>query len=54
MTAWRDALRTKKKDKAAASIAHPDEDARLFEEGWEAALAREAESRTGRVAAPDG
>ncbi|KIJ69714.1 hypothetical protein HYDPIDRAFT_120671 [Hydnomerulius pinastri MD-312] len=45
--AWRDELKAKNKPKVAASVAHPAEHAQLFEEGWEDALSREAETRSG-------
>ncbi|KDQ63948.1 hypothetical protein JAAARDRAFT_27621 [Jaapia argillacea MUCL 33604] len=38
---WRTDLRSKKREKIAASLAHPAENGELFEEGWEDALARE-------------
>ncbi|KAH7923637.1 Coatomer, beta' subunit [Leucogyrophana mollusca] len=44
--AWRGELRSKNKPKIAAAIAHPGENTDLFEEGWEEALSREAESRS--------
>jgi hypothetical protein len=39
--AWRTNLTSKNRSKIAASIAHPLENAELFEEGWEDALRRE-------------
>jgi len=44
---WRTELRSKNKPKVAASIAHPVENAELFEEGWQEALGREEEVRAG-------
>ena len=38
-------LRGKNKPKVAVSIAHPIENADLFEEGWKEALGREEEIR---------
>ena len=43
--AWRTGLSAKNRTKTAASITHPGENGALFEEGWEDALRREAESR---------
>lgn len=40
--AWRGALTSKGRPKIAAAIATPADNAELFEEGWEEALAREA------------
>lgn len=40
---WKAELRSKNKPKVAASIAHPNENAGLFEERWEEALGREQE-----------
>jgi coatomer subunit beta' len=37
--AWKGDLISKKRPKIAASIAHPDVNPELFEEGWEQALA---------------
>jgi coatomer subunit beta' len=42
--AWRTDLRSKNRPKIATSIAHPAENADLFEEGWADALGREATS----------
>ena len=42
---WRAELWGKNKPKVAASIAHPIENADLFEEGWKEALGREEEIR---------
>jgi coatomer subunit beta' len=39
--AWRGELQTKNRPKIAAGIAHPADNAELFEEGWEEALGRE-------------
>lgn len=39
--AWRGDLKAKNRPKIAAAIASPDEQADLFEEGWEEALRRE-------------
>lgn len=46
---WRAELRSKKKPKIAASVAHPIENGDLFEEGWEEALGREEEIRAAHV-----
>ena len=40
---WQAELRSKNKPKIAASIAHPNENTDLFDEGWEEALTREEE-----------
>jgi coatomer subunit beta' len=45
---WRAELRNKNRPKIAASVAHPGENAELFEEGWEEALGREEEVRAAR------
>lgn len=42
---WRADLRGKNRPKVAAGIAHPIENAVLFEETWEEALGREEEVR---------
>jgi len=44
--AWRGELQNKSRPKIAASVAHPDVNADLFEEGWGDALVREKESNT--------
>lgn len=41
VTQWRSSLAAGGKKKLATAIADPSENAELFEEGWEAALARE-------------
>ena len=46
MDVWRAELRSKNKPKIAASVAHPNENVGLFEEGWEEALSREEEVRS--------
>jgi len=43
VSAWREELNAKNRPKIAASIAHPEENAELFTEGWENALERERE-----------
>ena len=39
--AWKSELNSKKRTKIAATIADPSSNPELFEEGWEAVLARE-------------
>ena len=39
--AWRGDLKSKNRLKIAASIVHPENNAALFDEGWEQALSRE-------------
>lgn len=46
--AWRKDLEAKKKPKLAAAVGDPDDTPEAFEEGWEAALAREQEATSGR------
>jgi len=41
VSAWKEDLRAKNRPKVAASIAHPDEHAEFFSEGWQDALQRE-------------
>jgi coatomer subunit beta' len=45
VSAWRDELKAKNRPKVAAGIAHPDEDAALFTEGWDDVLKMEQEHR---------
>lgn len=42
--AWRKDLEAKKKPKLAAAVGDPDDTPEAFEEGWDAALAREREA----------
>ncbi|KAG7447824.1 coatomer protein [Guyanagaster necrorhizus] len=42
VNAWQADLKTKNRPKIAASVAHPEENADLFEEGWEDALTKES------------
>jgi len=44
-TAWRADLESKQRGKLAATIADPHQNPELFEEDWEASIAREAELR---------
>ncbi|QRV88118.1 coatomer subunit beta [Ceratobasidium sp. AG-Ba] len=51
--AWREDLISKNKPKLADTIANPDENPELFEEGWDSALAKEV-GQEHEAAAPNG